>query len=165
LKVAGRVEVIPATADQKPALANLLELYVHDFSEFTEVELGADGRFGYASLPLYWQEPDRRPFLIRVDGKLAGLALICRSQKVWDMAEFFVVRGYRRQGVGMEAAQEVWRRLPGRWQIRVMESNAGARRFWESAIAQFVGWEIPSMRVVKAAKCWDVFSFESSYAN
>ena len=28
------VEVVPATAEQKPLLANLIELYIHDFSEF-----------------------------------------------------------------------------------------------------------------------------------
>ena len=46
-------------------LANLLELYVHDLSEvFPRIEMGADGRFGYDPLPLYWSEPERRfPFL------------------------------------------------------------------------------------------------------
>jgi predicted acetyltransferase len=47
-------------------------LYAHDFSEFHEIELGADGRFGYKHLPLYWREPNRRPLLVKVDGKLAG---------------------------------------------------------------------------------------------
>ena len=45
-------------------MANLLELYAHDFSEFHNVEIGEDGKFGYQALPLYWSEPDRHPFLI-----------------------------------------------------------------------------------------------------
>ena len=55
-------------------LANLLELYLHDLSEaFPVIELGADGRFGYDKLPLYWSEPERRfPFLIRYRTKVAG---------------------------------------------------------------------------------------------
>jgi predicted acetyltransferase len=75
-------------------LANLLELYAHDFSEFHSLGIGADGRFGYKSLPLYWSDPNRYPFLVRVDGKLAGLALVKRGSEitgnptVWDMAEF-----------------------------------------------------------------------------
>jgi hypothetical protein len=40
-------------------VANLLELYAHDFSEFHPLELGADGRFGYRHLPLYRSERDR----------------------------------------------------------------------------------------------------------
>ena len=46
------IEVIPAGPEQEPILANLLELYAHDFSEFHNLDLGPDGRFGYPSLPL-----------------------------------------------------------------------------------------------------------------
>src|SRR5579862_2852405 len=95
------LEVIPAALQQETILANLLELYAHDFSEFHEIELGEDGRFGYMHLPLYWREPNRHPFLVRVDGKLAGFVLVKQtSEAVWDMAEFFIVRGYRRRGIG-----------------------------------------------------------------
>lgn len=62
-------------------LANLLELYIHDVSDvFPDVELGADGRFGYPRLPLYWSEPERRfAFLIRRNGRVAGFALAMRE--------------------------------------------------------------------------------------
>jgi hypothetical protein len=91
---------------QSPILANLLELYAHDFSEFQPLDIGPDGRFGYKSLPLYWSESNRHPFLIRSGGKLAGLALVKRGseisdrQEVWDMAEFFILRGCRRHRIG-----------------------------------------------------------------
>src|SRR5258707_5040919 len=100
------IEVIPAAAEQEPILANLLQLYAHDFSEFLDVPLRADGRFGgYKNLSLYWREPDRHPFLVWVDGKLAGFVLVKRWSEVsgdknaWDMAEFFVIRAYRRRGI------------------------------------------------------------------
>jgi predicted acetyltransferase len=130
------VEVDPVLRKHAPILANLLELYAHDFSEFQILDIGADGRFGYESLPLYWSELNRHPILIRVDGKLAGLALVKRgseisgNQTVWDMSEFFVLRGCRRRGIGMLAAQEVWSRFPGIWEVRVMQSNVLANLFW-----------------------------------
>jgi predicted acetyltransferase len=161
------IEVIPAAPDQAPVLANLLELYAHDFSEFHDLALGADGRFGYPHLPLYWREPNRHPFLVRADAKLAGLVLVKRGSEVsgdetvWDMAEFFTVRGCRRRGMGTETAHEVWRLFPGRWEIRVMEANLSAHQFWERAILEFVGEAIHSVRVAKGSKCWRVFSFES----
>jgi hypothetical protein len=40
-----KVEIIPALEEQEPILANLLELYAHDFSEFIDLNLGADGRY------------------------------------------------------------------------------------------------------------------------
>jgi len=60
-----QIEISPATLEQAPILANLLELYAHDFSEFHDVQLGADGRFGNSSLSLYWSQPDRHPFWSR----------------------------------------------------------------------------------------------------
>jgi len=41
-----RIEVIPVAPEEQPIVANLLELYAHDFSEFHPVEIGADGKFG-----------------------------------------------------------------------------------------------------------------------
>lgn len=134
-----RLKVTPATQEQEPILANLLELYAHDFSEFYSVEPGPDGRFGYRDLFLYWIEPDWHPFIVTMDGKPAGFVLVKRaveifgSETIWDMAEFFVVRDYRRYGIGTEIAHEIWRRFPGRWEVRVMEANP-ARHFWERAI-------------------------------
>jgi predicted acetyltransferase len=161
------IEVVPAAPEQEPILANLLELYAHDFSEFSDLELGADGRFGYKHLPLYWKERDRHPFLVKVDGKLAGFVLVKRGSEVsgdgnvWDVAEFFIVRGYRRRRIGMKVAHEVWRRFPGRWEVRVMESNTTAKGFWERAIAGFIGEVNFSVRVEKGGKRWHLFSFES----
>jgi predicted acetyltransferase len=165
--VDAQVELIPATEEQEPILANLLELYIHDFSEFLDMELGADGRFGYRDLGVYWREPDRHPFLVKVDGKLAGLVLVKRGslisgeERVWDMAEFFVVRGYRRRGTGTEMAHAVWRRFPGRWEVRVMESNETGRRFWERAIRAFTGEAVEPVRIEKGGQWWRVFSFAS----
>jgi predicted acetyltransferase len=160
------IELVPATPDQEPILANLLELYAHDFSEFDEIELGVDGRFGYKYLPLYWREPNRRPFLVRVDSKLAGLVLVKRGSQlsgdetVWDMAEFFVVRRYRRRGIGTYVAHEMWRQVPGLWEVRVMESNHLAHLFWAHAISAFTGETVLSGRVEKGGKLWRVFAFE-----
>jgi predicted acetyltransferase len=162
------VEVIPATSEQQSIVANLLELYAHDFSEFHDVKLNPDGRFGYTNLPLYWLDPDRHPFLVRLDRKLAGLILVKKGSEisddntVWDMAEFFVVRRYRRRGIGTEIAREIWSRFPGRWQVHVMESNPSAHQFWERAIAEFTGATIPSVRVEKRGRYWRLFSFTSA---
>ncbi len=161
------LEVVPAAAEQEPIVANLLQLYAHDFSEFHHLELGADGRFVYKELPLYWIEPHRHPFLVRMDDNLAGFVLVKRGsgisgdETVWDMAEFFVVRAYRRHGIGTQIAHEVWRQFPGLWEVRVMQANHAACRFWEHAIKVFAGQAIHSVRVEKNGKGWQLFSFES----
>ncbi len=166
-KPAPQVEVLPAAAAQTSILANLLQLYAHDFSEFLDVEIGEDGKFTYNPLPLYWMEAGRHPFLIWVDGKLAGFALVKKgstfsgNENAWDLAEFFVLRGYRRRGIGTVAANQLWRRLPGSWEVRVMQLNVAAQRFWKQVISEFVADEVSPVPFEKDGEKWMVFSFDS----
>jgi predicted acetyltransferase len=164
------VEVIPALPEQEPVLANLLELYAHDFSEFIDLKLNADGRFGYERLSLYWKEPNRHPFLIMVNGELAGFVFVHRgsqisgAEDIWDVAEFFILRGYRRLGVGMKVAHEIWKKFPGKWEVRVINRNQRAKEFWGQAIEQFLGKTIAPIPFEKNGEGWQFFSFESKHA-
>ena len=166
------VSLVVAARDQEPILANLLELYIHDFSEFHPMDMGPDGRFGYKNLSEYWSEPCRQPFLIAVDEELAGFALVKKARRlsgdgqvggdsVWDMAEFFIVRAYRRHGIGLAAAHLVWHQFPGSWQVRVMHSNRAALQFWQRAVDTFAGHALVPLSMERDGKTWAVFTFES----
>lgn len=161
------LELIRASAEQRPIFENLLEMYIHDFSEFHTVAPGSDGRFGYPDLGLYWLEPEHHAFLAQMDGDLAGFALVRKllsiegNQAVWDMAEFFVLRGIRRRGIGTEMAQAVWALFPGAWQVRVMQANRRATLFWARAIAKHAGAPIQPASIEKNGEPWSVFTFES----
>ena len=125
--------MIEAELGDKAVLEQLLELYQYDFSEFDDHDVGADGLYRYRYIDNYWTEPDRHPLLFRVDRKWAGFALV-RAGAPHDMAEFFVMRKYRRSGVGTVLAREVFARFPGEWQVRQMTSNPAATAFWCQAI-------------------------------
>jgi len=161
------IKVLPALREQKPVLANLLELYAYDFSEFIDLKLGADGRFGYKRLPLYWEDSNRYPFIVMVDDCLAGFVFVHRgsaisdNENVWDMSEFFILRGYRRRGIGMKVAHEIWKSFPGQWEVRVMDQNQKAREFWQKTIDAFIGERNYPITYNKNDRCWTVFSFES----
>ena len=167
LNSAADVEIIAASPEQEPVLANMLELYIHDFSEFMDLKLGPDGRFGYEDLHLYWKEANRYPFLVMADGHLAGFVFvrggsaISDDADVWDMAEFFIVRGFRRHGVGTQTTQEIWKKFPGKWEVRVTDRNEKARNFLDRTIGEFLGEAVKPSLVDKDGKTWHVFAFES----
>jgi predicted acetyltransferase len=146
------ISLDPASAAERPVLENLLQLYAYDWSELVALDVGRDGRFAAPALDSYWQESHHHPFLIRVEGRLAGFVLIgARSRLtgtpgVFDMAEFFVMRKYRRRGVGFAAATAAFDRFRGRWEIRQRDENATATVFWRRVIARYTAGSYEELR-------------------
>lgn len=165
-----RIQLTPATRAHETTLSNLLQLYMHDFSDLVDVEIGSGGRFAYPHLPLYFTEPHHHAFLVTNDEKLAGFAFVQRrlatsgAHEVWDMAEFFILRGYRRLGMGIRAAHLLWKQFPGPWEIRVMQSNLPAQKFWLSAIAQLPAKSVRCEFIDQKHKRWQLFCFDSTLA-
>ncbi|MGH7106396.1 MAG: GNAT family N-acetyltransferase [Acetobacteraceae bacterium] len=139
------VTVDEISAPDRLALARLLQLYLHDFSEFAPLEsplgeVGGDGLFSLGLLEENWQGNGRAAFFIRARGRIAGFVLLHRWSALdrpldRAIAEFFVLRKYRRKAVGTGAAHRAFRRFPGRWEVPVAEYNHPALRFWRSALS------------------------------
>jgi predicted acetyltransferase len=166
-----RVEVEETKLSKRDVISNLLELYTHDLSDIFDVELGDYGRFGYPYLNDYWQDPNRYPFLIVVDGKIAGFILLIKQvleqevkQSRFEIAEFFVLRGFRRRGVGRKAAYMVWDRFASSWRVRVLQTNVGAMRFWEKVILAYTGGRCYRSEYRETESVWEVFEFQSNAA-
>lgn len=137
-----KLELELVTKEQKGILAHLLELYQYDFSEYDSMDVNPCGLYGYPYLDYYWTEQNRFAYFIKVDGKLAGFAMVCghcyvsRDNHTLFMAEFFVMKKYRKLGIGKSAACKVLRRHPGRWELTVHPNNTGAHVFWKKVTAK-----------------------------
>ncbi|MFN8618300.1 MAG: GNAT family N-acetyltransferase [Dehalococcoidia bacterium] len=136
-----RVTVTPASLEEKPVLWRLLQLYHYDFTEFIDdLKLEPNGEYAYRYLDNYWApEPgeQRHPFLIRAGGELAGFALVRFVNNHYVMAEFFVMRPYRRHNVGATAAKDLFRTFPGDWIVHEVPKNRPAQAFWRRVIDEF----------------------------
>jgi predicted acetyltransferase len=138
------VTLTPVPESQRQIITNLIQLYKYDFSEFAEVgspygEVGPDGRFVYEGLDRYWLKDGWVPLTVEADGWLAGIVLVNRWSALsrlvdHSVAEFFVLRKYRRIGVGSRAARILFGRWPGRWEVAVARYNKPALSFWRKAI-------------------------------
>jgi predicted acetyltransferase len=131
------VSLRPATATDKPVIANLIQLYLHDMTEFMPFPVGADGRFEYGFLDRFW----RHPYFIMQGMEIAGFSLVVDECPLtgrvpcWFMAEFFVLKAYRMQGVGKAALDLAFAAHSGPWHIAVPHANRAARLFWGKALA------------------------------
>lgn len=130
-----KIEILPAQVEDKPVLRCLLQLCLHDYSEFNGKDANEHGLFDYPYLDHYWTESGRHPFLVRVEGKLAGFVMVRQlnsegNEPLWQMAEFFILRKYRRKGIGREVANQIFNRLRGKWEVTHEEGNLPAQVFW-----------------------------------
>ena len=134
-----RVTLRPLRPRDVPIVRRLVQLYIYDLvGQRWGVE--ADGTYGSARWHRrFWRRDDRHHFIVRVNERPAGFALV-RELPVVDgvpsreMAEFFVLRTYRRSGVGTRVARALFRCFPGRWQLSVLSWNVIARPFWRRVI-------------------------------
>jgi predicted acetyltransferase len=147
-------------------LRNLLEHYVHDMTEWFEIDTKADGSYSYDT-SLIW-EHGYDVSLAKAGESIAGFAIIGSAVK-WlgdiaahDVHEFFVLRRFRRSGFGQNMAMHLWKERPGKWLVRVLESNAPAALFWRAAISSYTtGAHAEESRIVDGRRCL-FFKFVSS---
>jgi predicted acetyltransferase len=139
------VELVPVPEDHKLVLSHLLELYQYDFSDFEGTDVNSLGLYGYSYLDYYWTEGDRYAYFIKVNGVLAGFAMICgfccisKEPGTLFLSEFFVLKKYRKQGIGQQAALELLKRHPGKWEFTLHPENHVSHHFWHSVLKTACG--------------------------
>jgi predicted acetyltransferase len=169
-----QIDVVPVAAHEAGVLAQLYELYLYDFAERdgTGRQVADDGRFGESDVERFLNLPEHSAFLIRVDQKLAGFCMLKRGSSLagdmdaMDVAEFFVLRNHRRQGVGRAAATLLWKQRPGRWLVRVGAHNQRALAFWTRTVADYTYGQYTQEALVQddadGVEHWVVFRFVSA---
>ena len=141
------VDVVRAQPEHGEVLGQLFQLYAYDFSEFVKLDVDEHGRYAGPAFQGYFGDENCFPYLVQVDGRLAGFAIVrrgsrlCREDNAWDMEEFFVLRRYRRCGVGREVACLLFERHIGWWELRQRRENSVAIAFWRATVDAFTGGE------------------------
>ena len=157
----------PLTAERSSTLAQLFELYAYDFSEHMPLQLKPSGRFELAPGDQWWTRDDHFAFLIHCKGALAGFALVRTGSRVtaapdvMDVAEFFVARGLRRDGVGRRVAHALFQRFPRTWEVRVRRTNVGALQFWSRAVDTWVKQPVAVSPFTSDGVEWDILRFDA----
>ena len=159
-----KIKVLPALVANKPAIEQMMELYQYDLSEFEDTDLDEDGYFGYEYLDYYWTEPNRYPFIVRFENKLAGFVLVNEythfSDSQHSVAEFFILRKYRRRGIGRQVAFDIFEQFSGRWEISHINTNTAAESFWRSSVGDYTRGDYTETNVEKQGRSVIVQRFD-----
>jgi predicted acetyltransferase len=157
----------PVSVDSASILDNLFELYAYDFSEHTPLRIKASGRFELTVGDVWWTRDDHFAYFIKWRGELAGFALlrmgsrVTNAPEVMDVAEFFVLRSSRGQGIGRVSAHALFRAFPGAWEVRVRRTNVAALQFWSRVVESCVRQPVSSSPFSVEGHDWDVLRFET----
>lgn len=141
------VVVLKASQKDRKLVENLLQFYIYDFTEFTNAAILEDGLFRtLPDLETYWDDPKRNhSYLIKVNDEIAGLILIKEIEEIKKynyLSHFFILRKFRRSGIGKKAAKYVLRKLTGEWELYQLENNVPAQKFWDRIIEEVSDGEV-----------------------
>lgn len=136
-------ELIQASNEYKDTIRNLMQFYIYDFSEFVKCDVEEDGLFGaYPYLEDYWREENHRfPYVIKQNDKYVGFVLVrlieSEERNYFSIAEFFIMKKYRKEGIGKSVAKQIFNLHKGQWEVHQLESNKPAQIFWNKVINEF----------------------------
>jgi predicted acetyltransferase len=157
---------VASPADRLP-IYRMLELYQHDLSHIWDQDLDSHGEYGYA-LDRYWDSEGFYPFVATAAGKYAGFALANQAVRIgtegYWMDQFFVLKKYRRQGIGKLLARSVFTALPGRWEVGQLPRNLAAQVFWRNVLSTHTDGRFKEHEVLAGSWQGIIQVFESSSA-
>lgn len=139
------VQLVPARPDQITLLQNLWQLYSHDFTEYLRIDVDAEGRFPYDfEFSDYFEKTGHWPYIAMMGENIAGFVLFSDRvmgdrKKGRHMEEFFIMRRFRRKGIGRSMAFQAFDTFAGYWEVSEVMTNQPAIQFWRQVIGDYTG--------------------------
>lgn len=133
-----------AGESSRELLFRLLQYSLYEESGTDGNKMNENGLFDYPWFDAYFSEPGREAWLIRdIGGKLLGFAMVNeyvqKADRGHSIAEFMVLPGFRRKGVGRQAARLCFEKHKGNWEVSPAAGSTQAERFWKSVINGYTG--------------------------
>lgn len=128
----------------KRQIYKLLQFSEYDFSEYIGSDLNVYGEFEYEHYEDYFIDEKRKIYLLKINNNLAGFAFINNisyqlnnDDNILCVAEFFIMKKYRKKGYGRILAKYIFDTLNGKWEVFQMKNNTIAGIFWDNIIKDY----------------------------
>ncbi|MGF6355779.1 putative acetyltransferase [Paenibacillus sp. 4624] len=131
--------IVQVNQKLREVLNNLMQFYIYDFSEFLNFDVEENGKYSPYPLDDYFKEGNHHfAYLIKREEKYVGFVLVRLIEDLglrrYSIAEFFILKKYRGEGMGKSVATDIFNRHKGPWEVHQIESNQGAQVFWKRVI-------------------------------
>lgn len=126
-----RAMLRPVDTASRPVWDRMIQAYEYEFSRLTGKAPLGDG-----TMPLDTElGGDVHGWIWWEDGVPAGFAAAVDHGDHREVAEFYMVPRWRRQGLGVRLAAALFDTAPGPWTVKQLANADDARTFWRSALA------------------------------
>lgn len=137
-----KFNLIKVEEKDKKVIYNLMQLYKYELSFFedetTTFTMLESGLYALKYIEKYWEEGNRRPYLLKCNNEIAGFVLQRYNEEYRnEIAEFFILNRYRKMGAGTFMAKEMFKLYKGQWEVRTLLKNKRAQQFWRKTIKEF----------------------------
>jgi len=135
--------LLQASNDHKIVIQNLMQFYIYDFSEYVKYDVEDNGLFApYPDLKDYWEGDNNKfPYIVKKNDKYVGFVLVkfisSKDRSYFSIAEFFILKKYRHEGIGKAIAIKVFNLHKGQWEVYQKDSNKPAQIFWNKVILEY----------------------------
>ena len=135
--------IVPALLGDYPTIQNMARFYIYDRTTFMGWECPEDGMFECIDFKHYFEDSDKKAFLVKVENELAGFVLLDQEGLIetvdWNMGEFFILAKFQAKGIALKVSELIFKMHPGKWSVAVMPENIKALKFWRKAIIHVSG--------------------------
>jgi predicted acetyltransferase len=128
------ITITPVNNTEKQILANMTFDYQSEMFNSKRIE-------PYKHLESYFEQKQRYPLFITLEKNIVGFVLVndhvLIEPSAKNMAEFYIIKNSRNNGIGRVAAKLVFDLFPGYWEVRQMSKYMKPVRFWRNVIANY----------------------------
>lgn len=146
--IENQIQLLRAEEQDKPVIRNLMQYYQYDTTEYNNDDPSSFGLFDYKYLDHYWTDygkeiEGRVAYIIKISDSLAGFVLVNnysvfnKDSNTKTIAEFFIMRKWRKKGIGKDIAFRILDTHEGLWEVKQEKENIIAQKFWESVVNQY----------------------------
>lgn len=126
--------------DDKKGFSDLFQLYLYDLSKYNHnIKVDENGSYPASWIDRDWDLPEFIPLRIEQNINTCGFILLSNKPfskpgTEWCIQECFILRRFRKKGIGLASIDQLFSNYPGSYSMAVMKDNVPALLFWEKVL-------------------------------
>lgn len=128
--------------EDRELLWNINQKYLYEMTNYYDDEMDELGNLHYGYFDAYFTDPKRKAYFLYEDDTLVGFAMIHPYSNIggepdYVLAEFTVFPMYRRKHLAKKAAEIIFERFKGNWEVKYNEKNTAAKALWNKVTEKY----------------------------